>query len=164
MSILYIDVMRITSYNSIIKRNTAPHKEVTDNGGDAEEFKRMQQEYQKAFDRLKNVHKTQNGETYEKQTTETAAEFMDIIEKIIHFDGVKVEIIGSWIWLTGNTMAYKEEIKEAGFWWSKSKKSWYYNGETEKKHKIRGHYNMNQLREKWGSVEVEKEERQRITA
>lgn len=135
-----------------------------DNGGDAEEFKRMQQEYQKAFDRLKNVHKTQSGETYEKQTTETAAEFMDIIEKIIHFDGVKVEIIGSWIWLSGNTMTYKEEIKAAGFWWSKSKKTWYYNGETEKKHKIRGHYNMSQLREKWGSVEVEKEERQRITA
>ena len=134
-----------------------------DNGGDQEEFKRMQQEYQKAFDRLKNIHKTQSGETYEKQTTETASEFMDIIEKIIHFDGVKVEIIGSWIWLTGNTMTYKEEIKAAGFWWSKSKRAWYYNG-SETKSRRRGRYSLNGLRSKWGSTEVKDEAKKKITA
>ena len=132
-----------------------------DAGGNAEEFKAMQKEYEKAFDRLKNVHKTAAGETYEKETEETAAAFMDIIEKIIHFDGVKVEIIGSWVWLSGNTMMYKDEIKAAGFWWSKSKRAWYFNGETEH-HRRRGHYSMNKLREKWGTVEVEKEEQRKL--
>ena len=134
-----------------------------DNGGDAEEFKAMKADYEKAFELLKNVHMNAEGETYRKETTETAADFMDIIEKIIHFEGVKVEIIGSWIWLTGNTMQYKDEIKAAGFWWSRSKKAWYYNGDTEHKRR-RGHYSMNGLRDKWGSVEVEKKEQQRLTA
>ena len=134
-----------------------------DNGGDAEQFKAMKADYEKAFELLKNVHMNAEGETYRKETTETAAEFMDIIEKIIHFDGVKAEIIGSWIWLTGNTMIYKDEIKAAGFWWSKSKRAWYYNGETEHRRR-RGHYSMNGLRDKWGSVEVEAEKQQRLTA
>ena len=134
-----------------------------DNGGNEEEFKAMQADYEKAFELLKNVHMNAEGETYRKETTETAADFMDIIEKIIHFDGVKVEIIGSWIWLTGNTMAYKDEIKAAGFFWSKSKKAWYFNGDTQKTRR-RGRYSMNGLREKWGSVEVEKKEQQRLTA
>lgn len=134
-----------------------------DNGGDVEAFKAMKAEYEKLFDRLKNVHKTAAGETYEKETTETAAEFMDIIERVIHFDGVTVEIIGSWVWLTGNTMQYKDEIKAAGFWWSKSKNAWYYSGDDSHK-KRRGHYSMNGLRSKWGSVEVSKEEQKKITA
>ncbi len=86
-----------------------------DNGGDAEEFKAMQAEYMRMFDRLKNIHATATGETYEKETSETASEFMDIIDKVINLDGVHVEIIGSWIWLTGNTVEYKDKISAAGF-------------------------------------------------
>lgn len=134
-----------------------------DNGGDAEEFKAMQAEYMRMFDRLKNIHRTAAGETYEKKTSEKAGDFMEIINKVIHMDGVKVEIIGSWVWLTGNTQFYKDEIKAAGFWWSKSKKAWYYNGD-DKKSRARGHYNMTQLRDKWGSEEVKKEDRKKITA
>lgn len=134
-----------------------------DCGGDENEFKSMMNDYNAAFERLKNVHINKDGETYEKATTETAAEFAEIINKVIFMTGVKIEIIGSWVWLSGNTMAYKDAIKAAGFWWSKSKKAWYYTGEKEHK-KIRGHYSMTGLREKWGSVEVENESRERITA
>lgn len=135
-----------------------------DNGGDAEAFKEMQAEYVRMFNRLKNIHRAATGETYEKETSETAAAFMDIIEKVIHFEGVKCEIIGSWIWLTGETLNYKEEISAAGFWWSRNKKAWYYNGETERKPRHRGHYNMDQLRDKWGSEEIKKDQQKRITA
>lgn len=135
-----------------------------DAGGDAEAFKIMMQEYHAAFDRLKNTHTNAAGETYEseKQTTETPEEFAEIINKIIFMQDVKIEIIGSWIWLSGNTMTYKDEIKAAGFWWSKSKKAWYYTGDKEH-HKRRGHYNMKELRNKWGSVEIEKEEQRKIS-
>lgn len=134
-----------------------------DNGGNEEEFKKMQSEYMKAFDRLKNIHTNAAGETYEKESSENAADFMDIINKVIHLDGVNIEIIGSWVWLTGNTSLYKDEIKAAGFWWSKNKKSWYFNGD-DKKSRRRGRFTMDQLREKWGSEEVKKEKQERITA
>lgn len=133
-----------------------------DAGGDAEEFKVMAAEYEAAFERLKSFHKNAQGETYQRETAETARQWADIIDQLIHMDGVRIEIIGSWIWLTGNTKVYKEEIKVLGFFWSKNKAAWYYTGE-EQKSKRRGHYDMNQLREKWGSVEIEREETRKIS-
>lgn len=132
-----------------------------DNGGDAAEFKTMKAEYEKAWSILKDVHINAAGETYRKETDETPERFTGIIEKIIHMSGVKIEIIGAWIWLSGNTMTYKDEIKAAGFWWSKSKKAWYFNGETVHK-KRRGHYSMNGLRQRYGSVEVETVEQKKL--
>ena len=134
-----------------------------DCGGDAEEFKAMMDEYKVVFNRFKGIHKTQAGEKYEKESHETPEQFADLIEKLLRMDGVTVEIIGSWIWLTGNTMAYKEEIKALRFFWSKSKKAWYYNG-NEKKSRRKGHYSMNGLRDKWGSqtVGTGKDDREKI--
>lgn len=132
-----------------------------DAGGSAADFREMMSEYKRAFEQYKNVHMTREGEMYEKETTETPEEFAEIINKVIHMEGVTIEIIGSWVWLTGNTMTYKDQIKAAGFWWSKSKKAWYHNGEKEHK-KYRGHYSMDGLREKWGSQEVQTEKQERI--
>ena len=132
-----------------------------DCGGDAEQFKTMMNEYREAFERLKTVHVNQAGETYEKETTETPEQFAEIINKVIHFDGVNVEIIGSWVWLTGATMIYKDEIKAAGFWWSKTKKAWYYNG-SDKKTTNRGRYSMDGLRDHWGAQTIEKEEQRKL--
>lgn len=132
-----------------------------DCGGNAEEFKAMMNEYRAAFERYKNIHTNAAGETYEKETTESPDEYADIINQVIHFDGVTVEIIGTWIWLTGNTMIYKDDIKAAGFWWSKSKKAWYYNG-SDQKTRRRGRYSMEKLREKWGTQEVKTEERRKL--
>lgn len=134
-----------------------------DCGGNAEEFKAMSAEYERAFNAFKNIHTNAEGETYEKESTETPEHFKDIIDRVIHFDGVNVEIIGSWVWLTGSTMIYKDEIKAAGFWWSKSKHAWYWNGSTEKT-KRRGRYSMDALRLKWGSTEVREDEKKRQIA
>lgn len=125
-----------------------------DCGGDAEAFKAMQAEYNTAFERYKNIHATKGGETYTKESTTedcSAEEYADIIDKVIHFEGVHVEVIGSWVWLTGATLLYKDEIKAAGFWWSKTKKAWYYNG-SAKKTRRRGRYSMDGLRAKWGTT------------
>lgn len=138
-----------------------------DNGGDAESFKKMMAEYRIAFERLKNIHTTKEGKTYERTgdnaTTETPDEFADVINRVIFFDGVTVEIIGSWVWLTGNTMAYKDDIKAAGFWWSRSKKAWYYNGDSKHSHR-RGHYSLDGLRDKWGTETVKKGKQVYLTA
>lgn len=137
-----------------------------DNGGNEADFKIMKAEYERMFERLKNIHENAAGETYEKDTTETASAFADIIEKVVTFRGVEVEIIGTWIWLTGNTKEYKEAIKAAGFFWSKNKTAWYYNGDTDRKKKHRGYYSMEGLRDKWGTVKVKAraDEKKRITA
>ena len=67
-------------------------------------------EFDQIFISLKNIHRNKSGETYfkeqTKQTTapaETAQQFRTIILKLVKMDGVRVELIGSWIWCSGNT-------------------------------------------------------------
>lgn len=50
------------------------------------------------------------------------------IELALNLDGVEVELMGLWVWLTGNTKAHKETLKENGFKWSPKKTAWYYAG------------------------------------
>lgn len=99
-----------------------------------EDFKIMQAEFEKAWERLKNVHVNKDGETYEKETTETAGEFMDLINKLLNIPGIEVELCGSWIWITGNTKAVKDELKTYGFKFSRNKLAWYYHREPYHKH------------------------------
>lgn len=131
-----------------------------DCGGNAEEFKAMMNEYTEVFNRLKNIHKTTEGKTYEskKASTQTAEQFADIITKIIHCEGLHIEICGSWVWVTGNTYPHKDTLKAAGFTWSRSKKAWYNAGEPLQG-KRRGRYSLNQIRQMHGSEEIETEKR-----
>ena len=118
-----------------------------DNGGDAEEFKTMMQAYTSAYNRFKGIHRKQTDKTTQdaekatqgdytsSQDDYTAEQFADIINKVVRLDGVEIEIVGSWIWLGGNTFIYKDRIKAAGFFWSSKHKKWYYNGSTKKSKK-----------------------------
>lgn len=115
-----------------------------------EEFKAMQNEFEKAFELLKNVHINKDGEQYEKETTETANEFMDQINKLLHFPGVEVELCGSWLWVTGDTKAVKDELKAMGFKWSRNKVAWYFHREPYRKHSKRN-ISLDEIREMYGS-------------
>jgi hypothetical protein len=68
-----------------------------------------------------------NGTSEEWAKAETAGmdAFIKANEFIKAFAGVTIELTGSWVWLAGNTFPYKEQIKEAGFAFSASKKKWY---------------------------------------
>lgn len=129
-----------------------------DCGGDPEEFKAMLAEYEIAFERCKNCHQKEDGSYYQKETKETSRAYADIIDAIIRFEGVGIEIIGTWIWVSGRTMPYKDDLKALGFWWSKAKKAWYYTGDKEGWVKTKGHYSMNGLRNKWGSEVITPDE------
>lgn len=50
------------------------------------------------------------------------------IEFALNLDGVDVELMGFWVWLTGNTRQYKDEIKAQGFKWAHHKQAWYFAG------------------------------------
>lgn len=134
-----------------------------DCGGDAEEFKRMSAEFSEVFDSLKNTHRNAEGKTYTKETQQTAAEFMDIIEQLIHMTGCTVELIGSWIWVSGNTYEYRDHLKKLGFKYSNQKKAWYTHEGPYKK-RSKKNYSMNDLRNMWETTEFEQEDSERIPA
>lgn len=53
-------------------------------------------------------------------------EYQNILNKIKNLSGLKIEIIGSWIWVTGNTYSSRELLKELHFWWNSTNKAWYW--------------------------------------
>ena len=66
-----------------------------DNGGDEEGFKAMKAEFEKLWDNLKNIHTNKKGEQYDttgtdRATTETASEFMNIIERLMFIADITV--------------------------------------------------------------------------
>lgn len=138
-----------------------------DNGGDEEEFKRMQADFTAIFDRLKNVHTTKEGRTYEKTgenaSTETAAEFMNIINILLSFDGVEVELCGSWLWVSGDTKPYKDNLKELGCKWSSNKKMWYYQRDGRRRYHKKA-WSINEIRAAYGSQAFTRAEKEKIEA
>lgn len=125
-----------------------------DNGGDAEQFKAMNNEFRYLFDRLKNVHVNKEGETWEatgdRATNETAEEFMDIISKLMFIKDLNVELCGSWIWVSGNTKEHKDLLKELAFKWSSNKQMWYYQRDGVRKYHKKA-WTMDQIRNAYGS-------------
>ena len=127
-----------------------------DNGGDIEAMKKVNAEYAELFERLKHVHTNAQGERYTKETQETPEHFIHIINELIRFDNILIEIIGSFIWVSGDTKPYKDILKEMGFKWSSNKSAWYLPPEGYRR-RSRKDYSMDDIRGMYGSKEVESE-------
>lgn len=126
-----------------------------DLGGNEDDMKEINSEYEILFAQLKDTHRSAKGETYTAttKTTETPQEFINIINRIINLAGITIEICGSWLWITGETKQYKEIFKELKFRWSKNKSAWYWHNDGYQK-KNSKNYTMNQIRDLWGSQRI----------
>lgn len=96
-----------------------------DRGGDVEIMKAINNEYDELFARFKDTHINKKGEYYTKETKENNDEFKKIIEAIIKMQGVKMDVVGCFLWVYGDTKPYKEQLKGLGFKWSRNKSMWY---------------------------------------
>ena len=72
------------------------------------------------------------------------------IEIIKNLEGISIEKIGLWLWIDGNTIAVKEELKAAGFKYAKNKKMWYYNPDATYRKKSRKQFTKEDLENKYG--------------
>ncbi|MCL2220803.1 MAG: molecular chaperone DnaJ [Oscillospiraceae bacterium] len=136
-----------------------------DRGGNDEAMKLINNEYDKLFEQTKNCHRNAKGETYTRETAEAPEHFRNIVLSLIrlNMDGVDIELIGSFLWLSGNTKQYKDEIKNLGFKWSKNKLSWYLAPDGYRK-RSRKDFSMADIRHMYGSRGVNAEEKAAITA
>ena len=132
-----------------------------DCGGTTEAMQTVNSEYENLFERYKNIHTNAKGETYTKETEETANDFMDVIQKLVTMKDVVIEIIGCFIWLSGNTKYYKEQIKGLGFKWHSTKSMWYKSPAWYRKYNS-NNYSIDEIRFMFGSKTVENEETNKI--
>ena len=81
----------------------------------------------------------------------------NILTALVNMEGLTVESCGSWLWVSGNTKAHKEELKALGLHWAARKKMWYWKPLGHFGHGSKP-YSMDYIRSKYGSVEYEKRE------
>ncbi len=115
-----------------------------------EEFKQMQADFEIVWERLKNIHVNAEGETYTKESSETAAAYMDIIDALLRVPGIVIELCGSWLWVTGNTFFAKDTLKALHFKWSRKKSAWYFHAEPYHK-RGKTEKSMEDIRSMYGS-------------
>ena len=96
-----------------------------DKGGKLEDMQNINAQYDLAFKSLSNANISN-----EDILNET--EYRQAMEKVASLQGIEIDLVGSWIWVYGNTYPVKSEIKEAGFIWANQKKKWYFRSEENK--------------------------------
>ena len=126
------------------------------NGGSDEAMKEINAQYSDLFKRYKDIHRSarENSEektyTAEKSTAEAPEDFINIINQLLNL-GVDVELSGRWLWISGNTMPVKDQLKAIGCKWCSKKKvwSWHYPEDSSRRHKP---WTEEKRREVYGSV------------
>lgn len=120
-----------------------------DMGGNEETMKAINNEYSQMFELLKTAQNA-SADDYHK-TTEAPEEFIEIINHLVKMSGLIVELCGSWLWISGETMKNKEALKAAGCRWSSNKKMWYWHHVEDGAKWSRGKRSMSEIRSKYGS-------------
>lgn len=93
------------------------------------EMQELNNAYEAQFKLLKDRELRKDKKDREKFSySEVPSDLITIINTLIKFKGVQIDIVGNWLWLSGNTYPYKEQIKGLRFHWSKNKKKWFWNG------------------------------------
>lgn len=107
------------------------------------------------------------GFTVSQKTTSNWEEvdegFREVLEKLIVIDDIIIELCGNWLWISGETKAHKAEIKAAGCYWARKKSMWYWRPASYKCHTRRTR-SMEEIREKYGSSLIRKDEKKKISA
>lgn len=143
------DALKILGLSGLIEAETvkkafrkACFKFHPDTGGSEEMMKVVNE----AYDTLRDI----KSETVEDQDFSYSEDLSTALNAIKDLAGLKIEICGSWIWVSGDTMTHKAILKEFKFKWASRKKQWFFRP-ADFKSKGRGKMSMDEIRVKYGS-------------
>ena len=88
-------------------------------------------------------------------------EMEKVYKSIYHFENIKIEICGYWMWVTGETYPYRSELKNAGLFYARKKVAWYWKP-ADKNSLGRGKASLEYIRKKYGSKSLETTKAEKI--
>ena len=88
-------------------------------------------------------------------------ELEKIISLILHFENIIIELVGSWVWVSGDTKEIKDKLKELGFKWASKKRMWYFG---EMKSKNPTPKSMEEIKSKYGSETLKTNDKKKIAS
>ena len=130
-----------------------------DNGGSEENINKINAEYDEIFKKLKNGY--EHSESYknatdrQKQTYNTVKDqkLREMIIQLSRFKGLVIELCGVWLWVSGDTKQYKEELKALGLHYASQKRCWYIHFDDFVKYGKKN-CSMAYIRRKYGSTVI----------
>ena len=122
-----------------------------DAGGTTAQFQNLQAEYEKL---LNNLLRGSNL-TQEQKENEIVIDkaIREVIDALINIEDINIELIGKWLWITGNTYPVRQSLKSAGLIFIKKegKPYWVYKGVESAG---RGKTAMEDIKRKYGVFEI----------
>ena len=118
-------------------------------GGDEESFKLLNAIYTDLIE-----HKI-----YFSNDFKIDVELEKIISLILHFENITIELVGSWVWVSGDTKEIKDKLKELGFKWASKKKMWFYG---EMKGRNPQEKSIDEIKAKYGSETLKTNNKKKI--
>ncbi|MDM8565096.1 hypothetical protein QUF74_05530 [Candidatus Halobeggiatoa sp. HSG11] len=117
-----------------------------DRGGNVETMQSINVEYQqllKAFDGQTDGEHTYHYDRVKEQ---------QVIDKIyellaLRLDGIEINLIGLWVWITGETKPHRKAFKLAGCKWHRKRECWYWHN-GKKRFQSKG--DLSELAKKYG--------------
>lgn len=125
-----------------------------DAGGSDEQMQKLNDEYEKLRKKLIAGAKLDDDKiNLEDELDEV---YKTIIDKLITFPSIEIEIIGNWVWVSGNTYPIRKVLKEVGFKFSKNKKMWYWHPSGYRKHSNK-QFAIDEIRDMYDSKKIKKD-------
>jgi len=120
-----------------------------DKGGSVEKMQQINAAYEIAF------KKAGLRECAENINTMWGIEqvVIDKIDAISHLHGIMIELVGRWVWVSGDTRPVKDDLKAEGFFWARKKKCWFWRLPADRS-RNRKDMRLEAIREKYGSKVV----------
>ena len=117
-----------------------------DHGGAEADFLELSKQYEETVKRIQNGA---SGKSSKSSEVEDMDAFKKAVDTALKCEGVVVEQVGSWLWLSGNTYPNKETLKSAGYRWCKKHSQWYFPGQQGKRRPTG--LSMEQIKSLYGS-------------
>jgi len=134
-----------------------------DKGGDLRTMQEVNRQYHDALKRCDGQTRTEGEKEYRykyEQDVEQA-----VIDKVaalvgLGHDDLTIALIGTWVWVTGNTKPYKEQLKGLGLKWHADREAWFFNVKPWRGGRSRA--GLSGLAMKYGYKEFAAKERERL--
>ncbi|MGL4927739.1 MAG: DnaJ domain-containing protein [Plesiomonas shigelloides] len=106
-----------------------------------------------AFEML--INNIDNLSKYQASEPEACYNYGEELEAVLNtlnqLNGIIFEVIGNWVWISGETKTHKEALKELRCKWASKKKQWYYRPEEHRSRRNSKEHSIDEIRAKYGS-------------
>jgi hypothetical protein len=122
-----------------------------DRGGDTATMQKINSDYAFICAKLIRAQGLNNEEA--ENEFNLSEKYQSIINAIIGLNGLNIELVGLWIWVTGETYQHKDKLKETGLFYASKKVAWYYRP-SELKCCNRKNMSLDEIKSKYGSKSI----------